>query len=96
MSCTMPEACVAAGALLGLSVAALVPRSPREHRVKVAWGMALGVGSVAALRCVPLFLGDAVGLLGGLLAGVVAPASRAGRAVRAAVTCQVQQSVRAA
>jgi hypothetical protein len=70
--CTMPGACVAAGALLGLSLALLVPRVPSEHRATAALGMVLGVGSVAALRCGPLLLGEASGLIGGLAAGVIA------------------------
>jgi hypothetical protein len=68
----MPQACTAVGALLGLSLALLVPRAPRTHRVTVAMGMALGVGSVAVLRCGALFFGEAAGLLGGLMAGIVA------------------------
>lgn len=70
--CTMPQACVAVGALLGLSLALLVPHAPSEHRVTTAIGMALGVGSVAALRCGPLLLGESAGLIGGLVTGVVA------------------------
>jgi hypothetical protein len=34
--------------------------------------MVLGVGSVAALRCGALLFGEAAGLIGGLVAGVVA------------------------
>jgi hypothetical protein len=34
--------------------------------------MALGTGALVALRCGPLLLGEAVGLLAGLTAGVVA------------------------
>jgi hypothetical protein len=68
----MPGACVAAGALFGLSLALLVPRVPSEHRVTTAIGMVLGVGSVAALRCGALLFGEAAGLIGGLAAGVIA------------------------
>jgi hypothetical protein len=70
--CTMPGACVAAGVLFGLSLALLVPRVPSEHRATTAVGMVLGVGSVAALRCGALLFGEAAGLIGGLVAGVVA------------------------
>ncbi|XYH94679.1 hypothetical protein ACMHYB_43675 [Sorangium sp. So ce1128] len=70
--CTMPGACVAVGAMLGLSLALLVPRVPSDHRATTAIGMVLGVGSVAALRCSALLFGEAVGLIGGLVAGVVA------------------------
>lgn len=69
---TMPQACVVAGVLLGLSLAVLLPRAPSARRIEAAVGMALGVGSVAALRCAPLVLGEAIGLLGGLMAGVAA------------------------
>lgn len=70
--CTMPEVCVAVGAFVGLSLAVLVPKAPNGHRVITAVGMGLGVLAVAALRCAPLLLGEAAGLLGGLLAGVFA------------------------
>ncbi len=72
-SCTMPQACVATGAIIGLALAFLLPRLAGEstaRRVEAACGMALGVVSVAAIRCAPLFLGEAAGLLGGLVAGV--------------------------
>ncbi|WP_437979197.1 hypothetical protein WMF11_25125 [Sorangium sp. So ce295] len=70
--CTMPGLCVAAGALFGLSLALLVPRVPSEHRATTATGMVLGVSSLAALRCGALMFGEAAGLIGGLVAGVVA------------------------
>jgi len=68
----MPSTCAAVGALLGLSLALLLPRAPRERRLETALGMALGTGALATLRCGPLLLGEAAGLLGGLAAGVVA------------------------
>ncbi|WP_437979192.1 hypothetical protein WMF11_25095 [Sorangium sp. So ce295] len=70
--CTMPGLCVAAGALFGLSLALLVPRVPSEHRATTAMGMVLWVSSIAALRCGALLFGEAAGLIGGLVAGVVA------------------------
>jgi hypothetical protein len=73
--CTMPEACVASGAIVGLALALLLPRlagASAARRAEAAFGMALGVVSVATIRCAPLFLGEAAGLLGGLVAGVVA------------------------
>ncbi|CAN98273.1 MULTISPECIES: hypothetical protein [Sorangium] len=70
--CTMPGACVVVGAMLGLSLALVVPRVPSERRATTAIGMVLGVGSVAALRCGALLFGEAAGLIGGLVAGVVA------------------------
>ena len=68
--CTQPSACLGVGALLGIALAAFVPLGAARHRT--AAGMVLGVASVAILRCSTLFAAEAVGLLGGLLAGVVA------------------------
>lgn len=70
--CTMPFACLGAGAMVGFVLAAFVPLG--AARVRTASGMALGIASVAILRCSTLFLGEAIGLLGGLLAGVAAAA----------------------
>ena len=69
--CTMPGACLGAGALVGLLLAAAVPVG------KAAWwrtatGVAVGMASVALLKCATLFAGEAVGLLAGLMVGVVA------------------------
>ena len=63
---------IGAGALIGFVLAAFVPLGPA--RVRTAVGMALGIASVAILRCSTLFIGEAIGLLGGLLAGVAAAA----------------------
>jgi hypothetical protein len=68
--CTMPGACLAVGALLGFALAAFVPTGPARWRT--AGGMAIGVASVAILRCATLFAGEAVGLIGGLVVGVLA------------------------
>jgi hypothetical protein len=68
----MPGACLGAGALVGFVLAAFVPLGPA--RVRTAAGMALGVASVAILRCSTLFIGEAFGLLGGLVAGVAGAA----------------------
>lgn len=70
--CTMPGACLGAGALVGFALAAFVPLG--AARVRTAAGMALGVASVAILRCSTLFFGEALGLLGGVVAGVAAAA----------------------
>jgi hypothetical protein len=70
--CTMPGACLGAGALIGFVLAAFVPLGPA--RVRTAVGMALGIASVAILRCSTLFVGEAFGLLGGLVAGVAGAA----------------------
>jgi hypothetical protein len=69
--CTMPGACVGAGAVVGLLLATIVPVT-RESWSKVAGGMALGAASVAVLRCASLFAGEALGLVGGLLVGLAA------------------------
>lgn len=67
--CTMPGACLGAGALVGLVLASFVPLGPSPWRV--VSGMTIGVASIAILRCSTLFLGESVGLLGGLLAGIL-------------------------
>jgi hypothetical protein len=67
--CTMPGACLGAGAAIGFLLAAFVPAA--AGRWRTAGGMALGVASVAILRCSTLFLGEAIGLVGGLALGVV-------------------------
>lgn len=68
--CTMPGACLGVGAALGMVMALFVPAGPSRWRT--AAGMGLGVASVAILRCATLFAGEAVGLVGGLVAGVLA------------------------
>jgi hypothetical protein len=68
--CTMPGACLAVGAVLGFALAAFVPTG--ASRWRTAGGMALGVASVAILRCATLFAGEAIGLVGGLVVGVLA------------------------
>jgi hypothetical protein len=69
---SMPPMCAAVGGLLGLSLALLIPRAPGARRVEAALGVTVGAASVAALRCGPLLMGEAAGLLGGLTAGVLA------------------------
>jgi hypothetical protein len=70
--CTMPSACWAAGALVGLVMALVMPAAPQGRRAEAALGMVLGVTSVAVVRCSMLFAGEAAGLLGGMAAGIVA------------------------
>lgn len=65
-TCTMPEMCVLAGALVGLPLAAWVLRKHAQRSLEAASGMALGVLSLATLKCSALFLGEALGLLGGI------------------------------
>jgi hypothetical protein len=69
--CTMPGACLAAGAVVGLVLAAVVPYG-KASWWRTAAGMVLGMTSVAVLKCATLFAGEAVGLVGGLLAGLAA------------------------
>ncbi|MFO0736531.1 MAG: hypothetical protein U0270_11660 [Labilithrix sp.] len=67
--CTQPSACVTVGALLGTVLAAFIP-SGRQRWHTVA-GIMVGVASVAILRCSTLFFAEALGLVGGLMAGIV-------------------------
>jgi hypothetical protein len=76
--CSMPGACAAAGVVVGLVLACALPvlgtrmtgvgPKPRE----VVLGMVIGIGAVAPLKCSVLLVGEAAGLVGGLLAGVLA------------------------
>jgi hypothetical protein len=71
--CTMPGACGAAGAAVGLAFACLVPLGRgRKTYFETALGMTLAWSSMAPMRCTGLFVGEALGLVGGLLAGIVA------------------------
>jgi hypothetical protein len=70
--CTEPSACWAAGAIAGLVMAVLVPRARNGKLFETALGMVLGVSSVAVVRCSILFAGEALGLLGGMAATLVA------------------------
>jgi hypothetical protein len=69
--CTMPGACLAAGAVVGVALAIVVPFAKRSSW-RTALGVTLGMTSVAVLKCATLFAGEAIGLLGGLLIGVAA------------------------
>jgi hypothetical protein len=68
--CTMPGACTAAGGVVGIALAAVVPFG-KATWWKTAAGLALGMCSIAVLRCASLFAGEAAGLLGGLLVGAM-------------------------
>jgi hypothetical protein len=72
-SCSMPEACVAAGVALGLVVAGTLPRlrTPAQWARASAGGM-VAVTSLVACRCTTMLLGESLGLLGGLLASATA------------------------
>jgi hypothetical protein len=75
--CTMPGACLGAGALVGLVLATVVPFGSAAWW-RTATGVGVGVASVAVLKCTTLFAGEAFGLVGGLLAGVaIATAAKA-------------------
>jgi hypothetical protein len=70
VTCTMPGMCVAGGALIGFALASFLPRS--GDRMESALGMALGALSLVWLKCELLFWGEALGLVGGLLAAIMA------------------------
>jgi hypothetical protein len=70
--CTMPEMCVLAGMLVGLPLAVLGLRQAEERPYEAALGMALGVLSLVAMKCAALFVGEALGLLGGITLGIAA------------------------
>jgi hypothetical protein len=70
----MPGACLGAGALVGVVLAVAVPFG-KTTWWRTALGMVLGMSSVAVLKCTTLFAGEAFGLVGGLMAGIVAVAA---------------------
>jgi len=72
--CTMPGACLGAGALVGVLLAAAVPLG-KASWWRTACGIALGMASVAVVKCTTLFAGEAVGLVGGIAAGVAVTAA---------------------
>jgi hypothetical protein len=69
--CHMPGACMAAGAVVGAVLAALVPFG-KASWWRTAAGIALGIASVAIFKCAGLLAGEAFGLVGGLAAGLAA------------------------
>ena len=70
--CTMPSACWAVGAAVGLAMSLLLPKAPEGRRTEAALGMILGTTAVAITRCSMLFLGESLGLLGGIAAAIAA------------------------
>jgi hypothetical protein len=70
--CITPSACWLMGAFVGLAMALLLPMAPKERRIQSAIGLMLGVLSIAVTRCSMLYLGEAIGLFGGLMGGVIA------------------------
>jgi hypothetical protein len=67
--CSMPGACAMAGVAVGLVLAALLPRGERRRETVV--GMLLGVVAVAPMKCASLLVGEAMGLVFGLVGGVL-------------------------
>jgi hypothetical protein len=71
--CSMPQVCVGAGAVLGLVVVLTLPRlGTASEWARASGGALLGVASLVAGRCMGLFVGETLGLAGGLLAAAVA------------------------
>jgi hypothetical protein len=72
--CTRPECCLEAGAVLGITMAFLAPidraRGKRAFAERVL-GTLLIAGSVLGVRCTGLFLGESLGLIGGLALGAL-------------------------
>ena len=68
--CSMPGACAGAGVVVGLLLACFLPT--RGKRLDTVLGMVLGIAAVAPMKCSTLLVGESLGLVGGLLAGVVA------------------------
>jgi hypothetical protein len=66
----MLGACAGAGVIVGLVLACFLPA--RGRRLDTVLGMVLGIAAVAPLKCSTLLVGEALGLVGGLLGGVVA------------------------
>ena len=66
------------GMAIGVLFALFVPFG-KSAWWRAAGGVALGLASVALLRCTTLFVGEAVGLVAGLVAGAIA--TMAGRAL---------------
>ncbi|MBX3192331.1 MAG: hypothetical protein KF819_35400 [Labilithrix sp.] len=73
--CIMPSACWTAGALVGVGMSLFLPKTKagdERGRWEAAAGMIVGVTAVAVLRCSMLFLGEALGLVGGMAAAMAA------------------------
>jgi hypothetical protein len=71
-SCCQPGLCLGAGAAIGLCAALLLPRLHGPRRWEATAAMVATVIAVATTRCAPLFLGESIGLLGGIALGLVA------------------------
>lgn len=76
--CTRPECCLETGALLGVLVAvvvSLVPARGKRGMVTQMLGAILVGASTLGVRCSSLFLGESVGLVGGLALGALVAGS---------------------
>lgn len=80
--CTMPGACLLAGAAVGVALAAVVPFG-RASWWQTAAGMVAGLTSVAVLKCATLFTGEAIGLVVGLVGGLLLASAARSRLVTA-------------
>ena len=74
-TCTMPEMCVIAGALIAMPITSLAMRRCDARRHEAVLGVGLGVLALVAVKCSALFAGEALGLLGGMALGIVATAA---------------------
>lgn len=70
--CSTSRACAGIGGLVGLGVAALLARLPAGKRVQTTFGATAGLIATSIPRCSGLMLGEAFGLVVGLLVGTVA------------------------
>lgn len=71
--CAAPGACALVGVGVGALLSALLPRGgDGAQRARAGVGMLLGVVSVGSVRCSGLFVGEALGMLGGLVLGTLA------------------------
>lgn len=72
--CTRPECCLETGAVLGALAAIAAPmglaRDARTFFARLS-GTLLVAGAVLAVRCAGLFVGESIGLLGGLALGTL-------------------------
>jgi hypothetical protein len=80
--CTMPGACLLAGAGVGVALAAVVPFG-RASWWQTAVGMTAGLTSIAVLKCATLFTGEAIGLVAGLVGGLLLASAARSRLVTA-------------
>jgi len=71
--CTRPDCCLEAGALIGIVLALCSPidLQRRSFAERIA-GTLLIAGATLGMRCTGLFVGESIGLLGGLALGAVA------------------------